>query len=248
MIVSVINISGGRKSDAEVLGAIRAVNRQISEDFQPYWGFGAQLRLEGKTGRLKGGMDQADMRGDAVLYIRDKADTSQAEGYHDKYFRGIPYGFVFLELADTLDEPWTATFSHEALELVGDPESNLLVQGPHPTKKHHRAFYWFEMCDPVQCEYYAIDGIDVSNFLLPLYFTSSDEHGGRNDFLGTQTRGRTLQSFGVNPGGYAGYFDPKIGKDVTHYGPDDVLAKRRLSIKGKLKTGRGNLRQRRALA
>jgi hypothetical protein len=247
MIISVINISQGRKTDTEVLRAIRAVNRQLTEDFLPYWGFGAQLRLEGKTGTRKDGMDPADMRGDAVLYIRDKADVSQAEGYHDRYFHGIPYGFVFLELADTLEEPWTATLSHEALELVGDPESNLLVQGPHPIKKSHRVFYWFEMCDPVQCEYYAVDGVEVSNFVLPLYFTSSDEHGGRNDFLGTQTRGKTLRSFGVNPGGYAGYFDPKLGKDVTHYGADDALAQRRLAVKSKLKTGRGSLRRRRAV-
>jgi hypothetical protein len=248
MIISVINCSEGRRSDVDVLSAIRAVNRQIAEDFEPYWGFGAQLRLEGKTGRRKGSMDPADMRGDAVLYIRDKADVQQAEGYHDRNFRGIPYGFVFLELADTLDEPWTATLSHEALELVGDPESNLLVQGPHPTHAGRRVFYWFEMCDPVQCEYYPVDGVQVSNFLLPLYFTSSNEHGGRNDFLGTQTRGKTLRSFSVNPGGYVGYFDPHLGKDLTHYAEDDARAKRRLRAKEKLQTGRGNLRKRRAIA
>lgn len=247
MIISVINMSGGRKSDVEVLCAIRAVNRQLAEDFEPYWGFGAKLRLEGKTGRRKGAVDPTDMRGDAVLYIRDRADIQQAEGYHDQYFRGIPYGFVFLELADALDEPWTATLSHETLELVGDPESNLLVQGPHPTKARHRVFYWFEMCDPVQCEYYEVDGVKVSNFVLPLYFTSSNEHGGRNDFLGTQTRGRALRSFGANPGGYCGYYDPKTRKDTMHYAPDDVRAKRRLKVKGKLKTGRGSLRKRRAV-
>ncbi len=247
MIVSVINLSGGKRSDAEVLCAIRAVNRQLAEDFEPYWGFGARLRLEGKTGRKKSAMDPADMRGDAVLYIRDRADVQQAEGYHDRYFRGIPYGFVFLQLADTLEEPWTATLSHEALELVGDPESNLLVQGPHPMAPSRRVFYWFEMCDPVQCEYYAIDGIDVSNFLLPLYFTASNEHGGRNDFLGTLTGGNTLRSFSANPGGYSGFFDPRIGKDVTHYAPDDARAKRRIAIKKKLGTGRGSLRRRRTL-
>jgi hypothetical protein len=248
MIVSVINLSEGRKTDLEVQCAIRAVNRQLVEDFEPYWGFGAQLRLEGKTGRRKGGVDPSDMRGDAVLYIRNEADTQQAEGYHDRYFRGIPYGFVFLELADTLEEPWTATFSHEALELVGDPESNLLVQGAHPTKAHQRVFYWFEMCDAVQCEYYEVDGVKVSNFLLPLYFTSSDEHGGRNDFLGTITAGKTLRSFSVNPGGYCGFFDPKLGKDVTHYAADDTRARHRLEIKQRLKTGRGNRRRRQTIA
>jgi hypothetical protein len=50
MIISVINLSKGAASDAKLQGAIRAINRQIAEDFQPYWGFGAQLRLEGKSG------------------------------------------------------------------------------------------------------------------------------------------------------------------------------------------------------
>ena len=36
MIVSVINLSNGRLSDAEVHDAIRAVNRQVSEDLAPF--------------------------------------------------------------------------------------------------------------------------------------------------------------------------------------------------------------------
>ena len=39
------------------------------------------------------------------------------------------------------------------------------------------------MCDAVQAETYEIDEVDVSNFVLPLYFTGGDELGGRNDFL-----------------------------------------------------------------
>src|SRR5436853_495964 len=77
------------------------------------------------------------------------------------------------------------TLSHEALELLADPEANLLVQGPHPSRPRHKVFHWFEMCDAVQDEHYLIDDVPVSNFVLPLYFTSSDERGGRNDFLGT---------------------------------------------------------------
>ena len=46
MIISVINLSDGAASDAKLQSAIRAINRQIREDFEPYWGFGARLRLE----------------------------------------------------------------------------------------------------------------------------------------------------------------------------------------------------------
>src|SRR5438067_1336836 len=100
MIISVINMSEGGVSDPDLLRAIRAVNRQITDDFAPYWGFGAQLRLEGKTGRGKGRstIDPADMRGDAILYLRNIIKITDAEGYHDRHFSGIPFGIVFLEL------------------------------------------------------------------------------------------------------------------------------------------------------
>src|SRR5262245_55463103 len=186
MIISVINLSGGAISDHQLHRAIRAVNRQIEEDFKPYWGFGARLRLEGKTGAKKDGFDQADMRGDAVLYIRKIVRSREDDGFHDQHYAGIPYGFVYLDLSKKLSEDWTVTLSHEAFDIVGGPEANLLVQGPHPSAKR-QVFHWFEMCDAVQDEKYEIDGVWVSNFVLPLYFTSSHERGGRNDFLGTMS-------------------------------------------------------------
>jgi hypothetical protein len=247
MIISVINLSEGKVQDAELQTVIRAINRQIAEDFAPYWGFGARLRLEGRAGRKKRGFDPADMRGDAVLYLHDVARIRDAEGYHNRNACGIPYGFVFLEVSDELEEHWSVTLSHEALELLGDPEANLLVQGPNPTKPKHQVFHWFEMCDAVQDEHYEIDGVQVSNFVLPLYFTSSAERGGRNDFLGSAHDGQTLQSFGVNPGGYIGFFDPAKGRHggMTTYEPD-ARAKTRLKVKAQLEVGRGQLRGRRA--
>lgn len=246
MIISVINLSNGAVSDAELQGKIRAVNRQIAEDFAPYWGFGAQLRLEGRTSK-KGGraiVDPSDMRGDAILYLRDVIRIKDTEGFHDRHFTGIPYGIVFLELSEKLKEAWSVTLSHEALELIGDPENNLLVQGPHPTRPRHRVFHWFEMCDAVQDETYEIDHVAVSNFVLPLYFTSSNERGGRNDFLGTVTKGKALRSFSVNPGGYIGFFDPAKNEDDTFSLDDDPRGKQRLAAKANMKTGRGQRRRR----
>lgn len=243
MVISVINVSDGALSDAAVQKAIRAVNRQIEEDFAPYWGFGARLRLEGKSGTKRRGLDQADMRGDAVLYIHDVARIRSADGYHNANFRGIPYGFVFLEISRQLKEDWTMTLSHEALELLADPENNMYVHGPHPTQPKRQVFHWFEVCDAVQDESYRIDGVQVSNFVLPLYFTGNEERGGRNDFLGTKTSGKTLQSFSFNPGGYLGFFDPRRGTDVTL--PKDKRGAERLRVKAKLKIGRGQLRQQR---
>lgn len=247
MIISVINQSDGRIADADLLRAIRAINRQLAGDFAPYWGFDAQLRLEGKTGRGKGRapIDPADMRGDAILYLRNVIRARDVEGYHDRHFSGIPFGTVFLELSQKLEEDWTVTLSHEALELTGDPENNLLVQGPHPKQPKRQVFHWFEMCDAVQDESYLIDNIAVSNFVLPLYFTSSNERGGRNDFLGTRPPGgKTLRSFSVNPGGYIGFFDPRAREHVTFSLDDDPKGKARLAVKRQLQIGRGQRRGR----
>ena len=185
------------------------------------------------------------MRGEAVLYLWDSIDVKDAAGYHEKNFKGVPYAIVHVEMSNQMEEAWQVTFSHEALELVGDPQTNLLVQGPHPDpqKGGRMVFHWFEMCDAVQSETYEIDGVPVSNFVLPLYFTAGEQAGGRNDFLGALHRGKGLKSFSVNPGGYVGFFDPKLGKDDTYMVPDDKVAAKRLAVKGKPQTGRGNRRR-----
>lgn len=238
MIISVINHSNGQISDEELQGTIQAINCQITENFEPYWSLGARLRLEGRSGKKPSKSDLADMRGDAVLYLWSGSDVDDALGYHDLNNRGIPYGFVFSTLSKQLGENWTVTLSHEAMELIADPESNLLVQGPHPEHPNLAVFHWYEMCDAVQEETYRIDGVEVSNFLLPLYFTGGDELGSRNDFLGRSHNGKTLQSFGVNPGGYIGFFNPQTGETETHTRKGDKKAAKRLALKLKTKSAR----------
>ncbi len=245
MIISVVNHTNGKISDEQLQHAIRAINRQIAEDFEPYWSLGATLRLEGRSEKKPSKLNMLDLRGDAIIYVWDKTDTSGALGYHEQNARGIPYGFVFMELAKSLGESWTVTLSHEALELIADPQVNLLVMGPHPENADRTVFHWYEMCDAVQGETYEINGVAVSNFVLPLYFTGSDEPGGRNDFLGTLHKGKALNSFGVNPGGYIGFYDPDIDDHTTFSRDGDKAAAKRLKIKGEAKAARRAERYRR---
>jgi hypothetical protein len=249
LIISVINHTNGELGDAEIHHALRAVNRQIACDFEPYWSLDATLRLEGRSAKAPDEKDPRDMRGDAVLYLWNEENADAALGFHEANNRGIPYGFVFTALAKALGESWTVTLSHEALEMIADPEVNLLVQGPHPSQPGKFVFYWYEMCDAVQSERYALDGVQVSNFVLPLYFTGQQEPGGRNDYLGTTSRaGGVLQSFGINPGGYVGYFDPETGQHETVSRPGDRRAARRLAIKQRFSAGRRSIRYQRFAA
>jgi hypothetical protein len=246
MIISIVNHSNGQVTDEELQTVIRAINRQIHDDFAPYWSMDATLRLEGRSTTQPGKIQMPDLRGDAVIYLWNQADIPGALGYHFQNAQGIPYGFVFTEIAQQIGEPWSVTLSHEALELLGDPETNLLVMGPHPTEERD-VFHWFEMCDAVQAETYSIDGVAVSNFLLPLYFTGTrdtDEVGARNDFLGRSYGGLTLTSFGINPGGYIGFYDPQLGDHDTYSIRGDNLAAMRLEMKSQAGPARRAMRYR----
>ena len=245
MIISVINLTNGQLSDEEVQQAIRAVNRQISEDFEPYWSMGALLRLEGEAGSRPTPQNPVDMRGDAILYLWNETNIPGALGYHDRNNHGIPFGFVFTELSASIGENWTVTLSHEALELIADPEVNLLVAGPHPGDPSKEVFHWYEMCDAVQDETYKIDNVEVSNFVLPLYFTGGEEHGSRNDFLGREHDRQALRSFGVNPGGYVGFFNPETGQHETFTLRGDTRAEERMATKNRSKGTRRSKRYQR---
>jgi hypothetical protein len=141
MIISIVNRSASI-SDNELQQVIRVINRQITDDFAPYWSFGARLRLEGRNGPTPDKDKLAELRGDAVIYLWDKTDVKDALGYHASNAQGIPYGFVFTELSKQLGEHGSVTLSHETLELLGDAQGNLLVQGQHPTQPvvEERAF------------------------------------------------------------------------------------------------------------
>jgi hypothetical protein len=233
MLISIVNHTDGKLTDAQVQNAVRAINTQIAHDYKPYWHIHAELRLEGSIGDDPDDKALPELRGDAIIYLWNDTNVDDALGFHETNASGAPFGFVFTELSHQIGEPWSVTLSHEALELIGDPEANLLVAGPHPADPKKEVFHWYEMCDAVQDESYKIDGIDVSNFLLPLYFTSDMELGGRNDFLGARRGRKALNSFGIAPGGYIGFYNPETREHETYALHADERAKERARIKNK---------------
>src|SRR5262245_8986560 len=248
MLISIVNHTDGKLSDPQVQAAIRAINAQMAYDYRPYWHRSAELRLEGSIGADPDDKALPELRGDAIIYLWNDVNTDDALGFHELNAGGVPFGFVFTELSKQLNEPWSVTLSHEALELVGDPEVNLLVAGPHPAHPEKEVFHWYEMCDAVQDESYKVDGVEVSNFLLPLYFTSSAEKGGRNDFLGRTYKGKALRSFSINPGGYIGFYNPATKQHETFALKSDERARTRLAVKGKANLARRSMRYKAGLA
>ena len=75
MLISIVNLSRGALPEEDLQRVIRAINRQIAEDFEPYWSFGARLRLEGAIGVRPRPNTLAELRGDALIYVWDKVDA-----------------------------------------------------------------------------------------------------------------------------------------------------------------------------
>jgi len=225
VLISIVNQARERISDAEMQRALRAINQQVEYDFAPAWGLPATVRLEGSIAkRPRTESAAADARGDAVIYVWPHIDPDGVLGYHNRNFRGVPYGVVFVEMSDQLEEPWSVTLSHEVLETIADPLANLYVAGPDPNDGRRRVFYWQEVCDAVQTQRYRIDEVSLSNFVLPSYFCAAVE-GMRNDFLGETP----LAPFAVAEGGYMGYYDPH--KRRTREVWADKKAMKRLKVK-----------------
>jgi len=208
--ISIVNFSD--LSDRAVQEAIRAVNRQIQEDFAPIWGSIWNLRLHGSSFNRNDINSLVDefVQGEAVLYIVDEGHLPGAAGYHALNGREIPYGFVFI----TDPNDWTVTLSHEALELIIDPTVNVFVPGPDPRpgRQNNTVFHSYEVCDAVERTSYFVDGIRVSNFITQQWFVSEDAPGTRNDFLGVG-----VPSFNATRNSHLAFFDDVEGW-VTYFG------------------------------
>ena len=231
MRVAVIDRMAGAIPAEEIRRAIRAVNRQIADDFSPWWRCWGELRLEA----VAAGPDEppsndalVDLRSDAVLHLWPGADAACALGHHFAARDPRPWGIVFPDLAAALGESWTVSLSREVLGMLVDPHANRLVTGPHPSVSNETVFHWFEPCDAVQSETYEIEDVSVANFVLPRYFTAGEELGGRNDFLARSTGGASLRSFGIAAGSWIGFYDPGKATYATYSHRGDERAAARL--------------------
>jgi hypothetical protein len=200
--IAVINFSN--VSDPDVQHALRAVNRQIQEDFMPIWGQGRELQLQASRVDPTApsvNLEEELVSADSVLYLVTESTLPGALGYHDMNTSEVPVGFVFTALGD-----WTITLSHEALELIVDPTVNIFVPGPDPrpgAAPDSWLWHTYEVCDAVERMSYQIDGVAVSDFVTPTYFRPGNSPGTRNDFLGVG-----VPSFGLMPGCHLGVVDP----------------------------------------
>jgi hypothetical protein len=180
-------------SDDEVRRIVAACQRQVDRDFGPAYGIKAAVRYSDKSEPLS----QYDWQ----LIVVDDADTAGALGYHETTKNGTPIGYCFAKTTQKYGGLVSVTFSHELLELLCDPEINQCVFDQSGSK-----MYAYECCDACEDDSlaYDIDGVKVSDFVLPAFWLSSTPVHAPLSFTGKVTK--PLQ---ILPGGYLAFLDLK---------------------------------------
>jgi hypothetical protein len=152
-------------TDAQVQDVIAALKTQLSRDFAPIWRIGASLYFWPKTKTIPVGMWQ--------LVILDNSDQAGALGYHELTVNGDPIGKVFAAETISAGLQWSVTFSHELLEMLGDPDINLSAENGDN-------IYSYETCDACEDDSFGYDikiangaVIRVSDFVFPEWFNSA---------------------------------------------------------------------------
>jgi hypothetical protein len=178
--------------DNEARQALSALQKQVARDFAPLWRIDCKLEFSTKP-ITNPAWEQ--------LVLLDDADQADALGYHERTNSQTPIGFSFVKTTLHYGGAWSATTSHELLEMLSDPLINLTVQG---TWKGKKAVFAFENCDAVENDEYVIDGVRLSNFVTPLWFVDDSpvpQAGSRFDFMK-----QLSQPFTLSKGGYINYW------------------------------------------
>ena len=183
--------------DLEVVSLIPSLQRQVTEHFAPAWGMSAQIIFSEK--RVPKHAYQ--------ITVFDEAKDAEDAGFIGYHFspEGYPMASVFAK-EDMKNGTISDTLSHEILEMLVDPACNLYAHRPSGVGRAARG-YFYEVCDPVQCVHYKIDGVAVCNFVYPEWYEYVWQKGSRKfDHLG-----RVGEPFEILAGCYADIFERKRG-------------------------------------
>ncbi len=196
--IAVINASTVL-TDKDIENVLPALQTQVSRDFAPAWGVDADLAFVPQGSNPSPGA--------WWLVILDNSDQAGALGYHDVTSEGLPLGKVFAGSDIQYGYNWTVTASHELLEMLGDPDTNLAayVQNDDGTLK----LYAYEVCDACEADEfgYKINGTTVTDFVYPAWFESFRSPGSTQFDYGKNID----RPFGLLRGGYIGVYDVATG-------------------------------------
>lgn len=138
-----------------------SLTKQCVQHFCPSWEASAPSIAVADT------LDAAPSNAWPIVLIRH-AEQAGILGYHDVTPDGRPYSRVFTDPVFDAGEDFATShgavstvISHELLEAIADPYVDFWIDYDAAREVA------FEVCDPVEADSYAIDGVSVSNFITP---------------------------------------------------------------------------------
>jgi hypothetical protein len=191
--IAVINESTAI-SNAKVQGVLKAFETQWNRDLAPAWDIA-------KVDMVFVSQQEQAPRDAWWLVWLDNSDQADALAYHDLTDHGAPLSKVFVKTIEAEGASLTVAATHELCEMAIDPTINLAAQDA-------RGMFWaYESADPVEADEFAyeIDGVLVTDFVLPSWFDFKGS-SGPYDF-----KGHCTDAFQVLRGGYAQRFDTDAG-------------------------------------
>ena len=186
--------------DADVETMAMALELQLQRDFCPAYNLPVlPVKAYGPNDLLPDGA--------WYLHFVDNVADPDALGYHTDedglIFGNIEIAVLLKYGCGVLSTPHgqggpdsvSSVVSHELMEMAVDPQVNLWSPTVAPIDGTSQAT---EVCDPCQEDYYMINGVQVSDFVLPAYWLKDAPAGSRFDHLNVLSA-----PFTIAPGGYA---------------------------------------------
>jgi hypothetical protein len=189
--IVLVDRSRAPSSTTRLTQVARALQTQMDRDFGMAWGARAQIS-PAPAGTAPVGVwsiSIVDGPGDGLGIHLDA--------------EGAPHGVV------RAGRDWTLAVSHVLLEMAANPRGDRFIEGVGvaPGSSPHRVRYLVEVCDPCELHHYEIDGIRVSDFVMPDYYRADAAPGTALDFLR-----RLRRPLDVPRGGCLSWHDPADGR------------------------------------
>jgi hypothetical protein len=183
-----------KRLGADELGRVaKALQTQLTRDFEPIWKIAARVETRATL---------ADVPASAwPVRIRDKLDEVGAWSFHAED-NGRPQAQV------TYGDGWTLGVSHDTMEMLVDPKAGTRFARAPSIRggESHDVDYLVQICDPCSSadNGYRIDGVLVSDFSTPLYWSGKAQKGA------LYSKNRSLSKpLEVARGGYLSWRDPR---------------------------------------
>jgi hypothetical protein len=196
-----------------------ALSKQMVRDFGPMWR---------RTATVTAFPTQASVPvGYYKIIVQDDIGQPGAAGFHTDDTHQ-PYALI------QYDSSWSVTCSHELIEMIADPWGNRLYPG---TINGKRVNILQELCDPCEEFTYPVDGVLVSDFLTPEWYSPAGVVGKQYSFMGKLTAPHQ-----VADGGYLSWLDPSDNHwyQLTDFGTVQISD---LGLNSEVIAGFGSLRE-----